>query len=389
MSHVADYDSIPIDFVRGEGTYLIDKKGKKYLDFLAGWCVGTVGWKNKEMEAAICARAKVGTYVPPIFRDPGQEALAKLLVSKAPGKIARAFRCTSGSEAVEFALKCARMVTRKPTVVSIEGVYHGHTMGAAHVGDSGPRMGLKVPGFEKLPMPTNAKEADAVIEQFEAMLKSHKDIAAFMSEPFWTNAGCHIPPEGFYKRIQTLCRNYGVLLIMDEVATGAGRTGSFYGSTLQGLEPDIICLAKSLTGGYATMGATLVTEAVFKKSRGISDYSTFGWLQQDLAASTKNVEMILRDDLPANAANVGRYLLELLQPLKSLQKVKRVDGIGMVFGIEFKLPIAFLMAGLCVRNGLIVAIADSKTLFFSPMLSLTKSQAKEGAEILLKTLGKR
>jgi len=389
--YVADYDSIPIDFVRGEGAYLIDKKGKRYLDFLAGWCVGTVGWANKEMAAAIAARAKVGTYVPPIFRDPHQDALAKRLIQEAPGKLSRVFRCTSGSEAVEFAIKCARATTKKNVIVTIEGVYHGHTMGAGHAGDAGGKTGFKpaLPEFLKLPLPTSAAEGQRVIAQFEALLKSRRDIAAFMSEPFWTNAGCYTPPDGFYKQIEKLCRAYGILLIMDEVATGCGRVGSFYASALQDIQPDMICLAKSFTGGYATMGATLVTEAVFRKSWGIPDYSTFGWLQQDLAATQKNIELILRDGLAQNAKEVGAYLLDQLQPLTGLAKVKRLNGFGMVFGVEFRLPIAALIAARCYRNGLLVALADAKTLFFSPMLSLTKDEARIGAEILLRVCGAR
>ena len=162
-----------------------------------------------------------------------------------------------------------------------------------------------------------------------------------------------------------------------------------FASTLWNLTPDIICLGKSLTGGYATMGATLITENIFKKSRGIPAYSTFGWLQQDLAATRKNVEIILQDKLDKNASEVGSYLLDLLKPLESLKKVREVRGVGMVFAIEFTMPIAPLMALRCYRAGLLIAFTDAKTLFFSPPLILNKKLALEGANILKRVCGIR
>lgn len=386
--HLAEYVRIPFEFASGDGCFLIDKTGKKYLDFIGGWCVGTVGWRNKEMADAISRQARIGVYVPPMLSYPKQETLATRLAEIAPGKLTRSFRCTSGSEAVEFAIKCARASTGKPMIVSIDSVYHGHTYGAASLGDAcRDNMDPCLPGFIKLPMPKTVKQGQEVAEQFEELVRTRKDIAAFMSEPVWTNAGCFIPPAGFYEEIQRICRRYRVLLAMDEVATGFGRCGKLFGSELWGLEPDILCLGKAFTGGYASMGATLVTESVFRGSRGIPDYSTFGWMPQDLAATEKNVEIIVRDHLPENAETVGAYLLKELEPLKKLHKIKAVRGIGLVFGIQFHLPMAALIAYSCYRKGLLVTVADANTLFFSPPLVLTKKLAKEGAEILKKACG--
>ena len=389
--HLADYDSAPITFVKGDGCYLVNPSGKRYLDFIASWCTGTVGWRNKEMAEAISAQAKEGVSIPPLFRDPKQEEFAALLVKYAPGKLARVFRCTSGSEAVEFAIKCARATTGRPGIVSVDEVYHGHTYGAASVGEAVQRgtMGPGLHGFYKLPLPRRHSDEPKTIAAFEKLLKSRKDIAAFISEPLWTNVGCYIPSPTFYPLIQKLCRAHGVLFIMDEVATGMGRCGRMYASSLWNLTPDIICLGKSLRGGYATMGATLVTEHVFKKSHGIPSYSTFGWLQQDLAATRKNVEIILRDKLDKNAAEIGAFILAELKPLEKLVKVKEVRGMGMVFAIEFCLPIAPLIALKCYRAGLLVAFADSKNLFFSPPLILNKRLAQEGVAVLKRVCGLR
>lgn len=388
--HLADFDSVPLSFTRGDGCFLYNNKDEQFLDFLGGWCVGTVGWHNQEIAEAISIQAKKGLYVPPIFRYPPQDDLAKTLCSLAPGKMQRVFRCTSGSEAVEFAIKCARASTGKHTIVSIDGVYHGHTYGAASLGDAcRKKISPCLPGFIKLPLPKTQKEGEKVANQFEELLKTNKDIAAFMSEPLWTNAGCYIPPEGFYAKIQKLCQKYKILLVMDEVATGCGRCGAMFASELWNLQPDIICLGKSFTGGYATMGATLVTQSVYLKSLGIPDYSTFGWMPQDLAATQKNIEIIVRDNLAKNAREVGTYLLSELKSLEQLLKVKEVRGQGMVFGIEFNLPIAPAIAVSCYRKKLLVAFADAKNLFFSPPLVLTKALAKQGADIIKKACGEK
>lgn len=386
--HLAEHLRVPFDFTTGNGCFLIDAKGKKYLDFIGGWCVATVGWRNKEMAEAISRQARVGTYIPALLRYPPQEKLAKRLAELSPGKLTRVYRCTSGSEAVEFAIKCARASTGKPTIVSIDGVYHGHTYGAASLGDScRNKMAPCLPGFVKLRMPKTEKDGEKVAAEFEEFARTRDDIAAFMSEPVWTNAGCFIPPDGFYQEIQRLCRRYGILLAMDEVATGFGRCGKLFASELWNLKPDILCLAKAFTGGYASMGATLVTECIYKGSRGIPDYSTFGWLPQDLAATEMNVEIIMRDRLTDNARDIGAYLLKELQPLAALRKVKEVRGIGLLFGIEFHLPIAPAIALACYRHGLLVTVSDARTLFFSPPLVLSKKLAKQGADILKRACG--
>lgn len=385
---LADHGSAPVEIVGGDGCYLIDPKGRRYLDFIGGWCTATVGWGRPEMADAIAKQARKGYYVPPLFRSPNQEALAETLTELAPGKLARVFRCTSGSEAVEFMLKCARAATGKPTVVSIDGVYHGHTYGALALGNEfSAKVGPKPDGYLKLAMPKTPEEGRKVAAEFEKLVLKRRDIAAFVSEPIWTNAGCHIPPEGFYAEIQRLCRKHGVLLCMDEVATGMGRCGRLFASELWGLEPDMIALGKSFTGGYASMGATLVTEKVFSKSRGISSYSTFGWLEQDLAAAAKNVELIVAEKLHENAASVGAFLLEELKPLEKLMKVKQVRGIGMVFAVEFRLPIAALVALKCYRAGLLVVVSDVNTLFFSPPLVLSRALARKGARIIRRACG--
>ncbi len=384
--HLADYGSAPIDFVRGNGSYIFEKHGKKYLDFQTGWCVGTVGWKNKEMSEAISKQAREGFHEPPWFRVERHERFASRLIELAPGKLNRVIRACSGSEAVDFAIKAARLATGKPTIVTIDDVYHGHTYGAGSLGNAFEKQsGPIVDGFIKLLMPRSVPDEINVVKEFEAVCK-RQNVAAFLSEPVWTNAGCIIPSVNFYPAIQKLCRKYAVLLAMDEVATCMGRCGKMFASELWGLEPDILTLGKSFTGGYATMAATMVTETVFQKSKGMSAHPTFGWALQDLAAVEKNVEIIVRDRLHENAAEVGAYLLSMLSDLTTRKTVKEIRGVGMCLAIEFRLPIAPLIALKCYRNGLVVELTDAKTLFLSPMLNLTKKEAEIGANIIKKAI---
>lgn len=388
--HLADYGSVPVDFVRGHGSYVYDKRGKKYLDFQTGWCVGTVGWKNKEMAEAICAQAREGFHEPPWFRVERHERFASRLIALAPGKLNRVFRACSGSEAVEFAIKTARAATGKSTIVTIDGVYHGHTYGAASLGNAFDERGLTpCEGFFKVPLPRSPKAETETLDAIEARFKKG-DVAAFLSEPVWTNAGCIIPSPTFYPAVEKLCRTHKVLLAMDEVATCMGRCGKMFASELWGIEPDILCLGKSFTGGYATMAATMVTESVFRKSRGIPYHATFGWAFQDLAAVEKNVDLIVRDRLHENAEKVGAYLLGEIKGLegaKDARGVREVRGVGMVLAIEFKLPIAPLIAVKCYRRGLVVEFTDARTLFLSPMLNLTRKEAKIGANIMKQACG--
>lgn len=396
--YLADRGVRNLEIADGKDCVLFDPQGKAYIDFLAGWCVGTVGWKNKEIEAAVAEEYKRGIYVPPVFHVALQEAFAEKLIGIAPGtRLNRAYRCTSGSEAVDMAIKCARAATGKKKIVSVEGVYHGHTYGAASVGAGcTPEMSPCVPECVKIPMPNAYRgvSAEFALREFEELLKLTDDIAAFISEPVWTNAGVIIPPDDFYPAIQEICRRESILFIMDEVATGFGRTGKMFASELWGLDPDILCLGKGLTGGYATMGATLVSEAVFAAAEHIPDYSTFGWLSLDLAAAAANVDIIVRDSLWKNSARMGEWLLEKMKSFEELPYVGEVRGKGLLLGIEIvknkesKEPdyeLADRISEVSAEAGLIIETAGN-VLFMSPALVLTEEVAKNGVAILTAVL---
>lgn len=399
-THIARFSEAELEIASGAGVFLRDAQGKEYLDFSAGWCVGNVGWGRKEVREALEREAKRGIYVPSSQTYREAEEYADLLIAHAPSPaLQRVYRATSGSEAVEFAIKCARASTGRTLIVSITNVYHGHTYGAASLGNAAtPKMQPAVPGFLKIPLPSSyhGVAGEQVIGAFADLLeKNGNDIAAFVSEPVWTNAGVILPPPEFYRAIENLCRAHDVLLVMDEVATGFGRLGTLFASEGEGIRPDILCLGKGMTGGYGSMAATLVTEEVFENSRGIPSYSTFGWNPTDLAASRSVLDVLLQEKLWENAAKVGEFLLGEFRAFPSHPAIGDIRGRGLLLGIEivkegtkepdFDRAEAIRIA--CREAGLLIETAHN-VLFITPPLILTEEEARKGAEILREVLEK-
>lgn len=385
--HFVAQTSLPIAISHGEGCELIDTQGKRYLDFIGGWCVSAIGWGHPEIQKVVAEEAKRATYVPPFLQFPPWEAFATKLVEIAPGdRLQKVFPVTSGSEAVDMAIKVVRAASGKDIILSIDDVYHGHTYGALSVGEAHKRTkGSITPGFEYLPMPGRDASGEEVLSRLEKRLE-RGDVAAFLSEPVWTNAGAFVPPAEFYPAVQKLCRKHDVLFVMDEVATGFCHCGKLFASELWDLSPDVLCIGKAFTGGFATMGATLVSEDVHTKSEGIPCYSTFGWNALDFAATRANVEIILREKVWQNAENVGMHLLKLLQPLEELAIVREVRGIGLVLGVHLKGKCSEVQKE-CAEKGLILEIAG-ETLLITPPCILSMEEAETGQGILKAVLEK-
>jgi adenosylmethionine-8-amino-7-oxononanoate aminotransferase len=242
---LAREDTPELQIARTRDSYLIDADGKRYVDFLMGWCVGNFGWGNAVIEKP--ARAFKGPdYVYPGFDYPPWEDLAFLLVSMAPPGLGKCFRATGGSEAVDLALQAAMLHTGRGKFISIENSYHGNTLACLSIGASEKRRKLRnlLPNCLKVDPPLDEK----LLGKIETQLKK-RDVAAFVMEPISMNLGVLIPEEGFLPELQRLCRRYGTLLVMDEVATGFGRTGTLFASDQFDLQPDIMTVAKSITGG--------------------------------------------------------------------------------------------------------------------------------------------
>jgi len=241
-----DIPSENLEIVKSEGNFLFDARGKKYIDFLMGWCIGNVGWGNKEIKEKI-KQYKGPDYVRPDYLYKPWAKLAELLANITPGRLQKSFRATGGTEAIEIGLQAAMSHTKRYKFISIEGSYHGHSIGAMSIGSSEFRSWYKnlLPNCHKISPPLDEKAAD----KLEKLLMRN-DIAALVMEPIICSLGVEIPTKKFMSRAQELCKKYGTLFMVDEVCTGFGRTGKLFASEHYGIKPDIMCLAKGITGGY-------------------------------------------------------------------------------------------------------------------------------------------
>lgn len=383
-----DIPAKDIEIVKSEGNFLFDSKGKKYIDFLMGWCVGNIGWGNKEIKKKI-NQYKGPDYVRPFYLYKAWAELAELLAKITPGKLQKSFRATGGTEAVEIALQAAMSHTKRHKFISIEGSYHGHSIGALSVGASDFRNWYKnlLPDCYKINPPLDMKAAD----KLEELLKQ-RDIAALIMEPIICSLGVEIPTKEFMSRAQALCKQFGTLLIMDEICTGFGRTGKLFASEYFDIEPDIMCLAKAITGGYGGMGATVVTEEVARSMEySFSFYSTYGWYPLSTEVAITNIKYILRHkkQLEENTNEMGKYFADRLSQMKFKFPAKiRVKGLAI--GIEFEqtgyateIVTKTQEAGVLFSQ---LSQLDSKIIVIFPALNIDRKTSEKGLDILEKCL---
>lgn len=320
------------------GTVLKDSEGKEYLDFLAGYGSLNLGHNPERVVKAVEAVSSRPNIMHAAV-NPITAALANNLAVLTPGKLSRTFFCNSGTEAVEGALKLARAATGKSGYVYCTNSFHGKSMGSLSVtGRSKYRKGFA----PLVPQCTEVPFGDAVA--LEEIFKSVPDIAAFILEPIQGEGGVIVPPDSYLPKVRELCTTYGVLLIVDEVQTGLGRTGRLFACQHQEVEPDVLCLAKSLGGGIMPCGAFITTEALWDQAYGGMEKatlhtSTFGGNTRAAAAGLAALGEIVDQDLPRQAAEKGAYIMDHFQVMADKYSlVKEVRGKGLLIGIEFREP---------------------------------------------------
>lgn len=327
------------NYVRGQGAYLWDADGNKYLDLLTGWGVFALGRNHPKIKAAIAD--VLAQDLPNLVRmDCGALAgqAAELLTRRAGGQLSRVFFCNSGTEAVEGALKFARCVTGRQDVVFCDHAFHGLTGGSLAVNGADffrQRFGQPVPGTRKVPFNDLAA--------LEAEL-SKKNVAAFIVEPVQGKT-CEVVADGYLAEAQRLCRKFGTLLVIDEVQSGLGRTGKWFCfQHWPEVEPDIVCCAKALSGGLVPVGAIIarpaVMDAVFSSmERCVVHSNTFGQNDLAMAAALASLQVIDEENLVENAAELGNYAMTRLSEIgKTCPFVSEVRGKGLMFGIDFARP---------------------------------------------------
>jgi ornithine--oxo-acid transaminase len=328
-----------VRYERCAGAELFTADGRRILDFLSGYCVHNTGHNHPAIVEALqdeLARggpAMLQSHVPELAGE-----LAQRLTMRAGGGLERVFFTSSGSEGVETAIKFARAHTRRAGLLYAEGAFHGLTCGALSLmSDAFWR-----DGFGPLLADTQAVPFGSV-EALEKHLATKK-FAAFIVEPIQAEGGIRVPAPEYLKAAQALCRRYGTLLVLDEVQTGMGRTGEFLAAHGFGVEPDMVVLAKALSGGLVPVGAVLATAAVSNSvfsslQRAFVHASTFGENALAMRAGLAAMDVLEGESLGARAAGLGALLrAQLAEALAPYEMVKCVRGQGLLCGIEFTAP---------------------------------------------------
>ena len=379
--------SAPEDVIVGNSadSYLTDARGRKYIDFMMGWCVGNLGWGNTEIRTA--ARKFDGPeYVHPDYLYRPWAQLAEMLARITPGKLAVSYRTTGGTESVEGALQIAMAYTGRGAFVSIEDSYHGNSIATMSIGASESRKTCKnlLSNCHKIKPPLDHKALGKV----ETLLKK-RDVAAFIMEPILCNLGAVVPDDEFIRGVRKLCTRYGTLFIADEVATGFGRTGRLFACEHFDLEPDVLCMAKAITGGYSGMGAVITTPKIANaiKKKGFALYSTYGWHPRAVAVALANLRYLTRhrNKLLKNANELSEYFFTRLSQM-SFKGRATIHGKGLAIGIEVKNETyASAVGKTCRENGLLVS-AEEDVLMLFPALTITRQTAQRGLDIFESSL---
>lgn len=423
-------DTGPLIFERAEGVYLYDANGREYIDAHASLWLANVGFGRAEVIDAACEQLKKMAYFSMFMgysNEPAIELSAKLKELASEEGMGKVFYSDSGSEAVETALKLSRQYWKnlgrgtKYKFIARKSAYHGVTFGAmSATGMAANRraFGPLVPGFRHIPEPncyrndfgvglTEEEVAEAASQALRSAIEfEHPDtVAAFIAEPVQGAGGVIVPPESYLGRCREICDQYDVLFIADEVITGFGRIGSWFGSRRYGVRPDIMCFAKGITSGYIPLGATMCTDEIYDAFLGDADAgiefrhgNTYSGHAAATAAGVANLQVIEKENLPENSRVVGLHFLERLQQLRKHPIVGDVRGVGLLARVElvadtetrapFPKPGAVGGAVQCRAQELGVVFRNvGDVLTFSPPLILTAGQADRIVEVLDQAIG--
>ena len=319
------YPKRGVTIVKGKNATLWDSNGKEYIDCVAGVGVASVGHCNEYIINAIYEQAQKLITCPEIFHNDSRAVLLEKLVRITPGSLSRAFLCNSGTESMEAAIKFTRYTTKKTDFICAMRGFHGRTMGSlSAMFKKKFREGFEplLPGFHFVPFNNFDKLQEEVRE----------NTAGIILEIVQGEGGVHIGDEEYFKKVRRLCTLEGIVLIIDEVQTGFCRTGKMFACNHFNLEPDIICLAKAIAGGFP-MGAAVCSEKIDLPTG--THGSTFGGNPLACAAAIAAIDYMLEFELDKQAAEKGAYLLEKLNKHKS-NSVREIRGLGLMIGIELK-----------------------------------------------------
>ena len=373
------YNRIPIAFSHGEGAYIYDESGNRYLDFLAGIAVNALGYAHPALTKAVVEQAGRLWHCSNYFEIPRQIRLAEKLTAHTG--FSKAFFCNSGTEANEAALKLARKWGKQhgggTKIIAMHKSFHGRTVGA-----------LSVTGqvkYQKSFVPLMGDVGFVPFNDTAALRETvNEDICAVIVEPIQGEGGINPAKQEFLESARQLCNDYGALLIFDEVQCGLGRTGSLCAFERYGVRPDVLTLAKGLGGGFP-IGALLTTEehAIFEPG---DHAATFGGNPMAAAAGLAVITELAENGVVENAAEAGAYLSERLSELSASKKnIREVRGAGLMIGIELT-EAAGPYVDACRSEGLILGKAGENVLRLVPPLIIGKKEVDAAVEMLQKVL---
>ena len=370
------YKRLPIVLEKGEGCFVWDMDGNKYLDMVAGIAVNGLGHSPKIVVEAIQKQAEIMMHCSNLYWNKEQNALAEVLVKKSG--LGKAFFCNSGAEANEAAIKLARkwgLDKGKYEIISLVKSFHGRTLGAlaATAQEKYQKSFRPLPeGFKAVPAGDLAAMESAITPQ----------TAAIMIEVVQGEGGVNIQPQSYYDGVQKLCEKYGVLLIVDEVQTGMGRTGRCFGFQNFGLKPDIISLAKALGGGFP-MGAMVAKDEIAQYFKPGDHATTFGGTPLACAAGLAATSVLLDDKFLAEVREKGEYLRSQAKTLgeKLHGKISDIRGLGLIDAIELTVS-APEVSQKMLKKGILVNSIGEHILRLVPPLVITK----EELDIFINTL---
>jgi predicted acetylornithine/succinylornithine family transaminase len=373
---IGNYTRYPVCLVRGDGSWVWDAEGKKYLDFFPGWGCGILGHCPPRVVRAVQEQVAQLIHVPNTWYTEPQAELAKALVERI-GFDAQAFFCNSGTEANETAIKLARLCGKpkgKYKIVTMTNSFHGRTFGSlAATAQPKYHAGLEpmLPGFQYAPY----GDLDAVAKAVDG------ETAAVMLEPIQGEGGINIPPDGFLEGLRELCDKHGMLLILDEVQSGMGRTGTWYAHQHWQVKPDVVTLAKALAGGVA-MGGLIATPEVAEKLKPGTHAATFGGNPLAARAALATVETIDADGLLDLATKIGERFKTRFTALKEkCPFVQEVRVKGAMIGLQLAVDGGPIVQA-CLDRGLLINCTHATVIRLLPAINLGDAEIDQGCDVI-------
>ena len=378
------YNRLPITMRKGSGSWLWDTEGKKYLDYTTGIAVNNLGHCHPSITDAITSQAATLVHTSNLFNIENQSALSEMLVSNSFAD--RVFFCNSGTEAVEGSIKLARRWGVENggrfAVISTEGAFHGRTFGALSATESEKyREGFSpfLEGFHFAPY----ADPEAI-----ARLAADTNPCAVILEPVQGENGVIVPPPGYLRQVGEICGKSDMLLILDEIQVGMGRTGKLFAYEHEDIRPDIVALAKALGGGVPC-GAVLAKEDVAKHFTPGAHGSTFGGNPLAAGAACAAIKTILEENLPERAGKLGDYFLEKLEEIRQKypEYIKDVRGKGLIIGVEFSDGnFARDCFSASVKNGLLVILTVERVFRILPPLNTSEEEIDFAVAAITKSI---